>query len=102
MFSSLTGLFCKTAECPTSEALLAYQRSLMTSAIPLFIEDHLASCDFCNAELQLLKHYRSEPDEYSFAEMPAHLRRLAEALLKTATMPFGGMAGLAENQQALH
>jgi hypothetical protein len=74
----------------------------MTPAIPIFIEDHLASCDFCNAELQLLKHYRCEPEEYSFAEMPAHLRRLAEALLKTATMPFGGMAGLAENQQALH
>lgn len=102
MFSSLARLFCKTAECPTSEALLAYQRSLMTPAIPIFIEDHLASCDFCNAELQLLKHYRSEPDEYSFAEMPAHLRRLAEALLKTATVPFGGMAELAENHRALH
>jgi EAL domain-containing protein (putative c-di-GMP-specific phosphodiesterase class I) len=102
MFSSLTRLFCKTAECPTSEALLAYQRSLMTLAIPISIEDHLASCDFCNAELQLLKHYRSEPEEYSFVEMPAHLRRLAEALLKTATVPFRGMAELAENHQALH
>ncbi len=102
MFSSLTRRFCKTAECPTSEALLAYQRSLMTRAIPIFIADHLASCDFCGAELQLLKHYRSEPEEYSFTPMPIHLRRLAEALLKTTTVPFGGMAELVENQQAWH
>ena len=66
------------------------------------IEGHLASCDFCSAELQLLSRYRSEAEEYSFVEMPAQLRRLAEALLKRSTAPFKGLPELAEHHQLSH
>ena len=102
MFSPLTRFFCKTADCPTSEALLAYGSSLAAPGILSFIESHLASCDFCGAELQLLANCESENQKYSFAEMPEHLRRLAEALLNRSTLPFKGFAELVEHGQLSH
>ena len=48
------------------------------------IETHLAACDFCGAELQLLNRYCDDAGEYSFVEMPSPLRRLAEDLLKNS------------------
>jgi hypothetical protein len=101
MSRSIATLFCKTAECPTSQALLAYRRSL-TSRNLAYIEAHLACCDFCSAELQLLTRYRSEAEKYSFAEMPAQLRRLAEDLLKRSSAPFRGLGELAENHHVSH
>ncbi len=103
MSSSFASLFRKTVGCPTSQALLAYRRSLMTSNELVYIESHLASCDFCSAELQLLRRFRCEAaEEYSFAEMPTQLRRLAEDLLTRSTAPFKGFVKLAENPQAFH
>jgi hypothetical protein len=100
MSQSFASLFRKTAGCPTSQALLAYRRSLMSSDELVYIENHLVSCDFCNAELQLLTRYRNEAEEYSFAEMPVHLRRLAEDLLGRSTGPFKDFAELAGNPHA--
>ena len=102
MSLSLATLFCKTPECPTSQALLAYFRSLMTPTNSAYIETHLAFCDFCSAELQLLSRHRSETEKYSLAEMPTQLRRLAEDLLKRSTVPFRGLAELAENRRVSH
>ena len=102
MPSSFASLFCKTAGCPTSQALLAYRRSLVFDEDRDCIEAHLASCDFCSAELQLLTRYRIEAEEYSFAEMPAQLRRLAEDLLTRSTEPFRGFVELGENRQLSH
>ena len=102
MSRSIATLFCKTAECPTSQALLAYCRSLMTSTNMARIETHLACCDFCSAELQLLTCYRSETERYSFAEMPTQLRRLAEDLLKRSSAPFRGLVEFAEHYRVSH
>jgi anti-sigma factor RsiW len=102
MALSFTNLFCKTAECPTSHTLLAFRGSLMSPKEFAFVESHLASCDFCSAELQLLSRHRCDAEEYSFAEMPAQLRRLAETLLKRSAMPFKGLLELAELHQLSH
>jgi hypothetical protein len=102
MPSLIVSLFCKTARCPTSQALLAYHRSPLPTKGPVYIKDHLASCDFCSAELQLLTQYCNDVEEYSFAEMPAQLRRLAEDLLKTGTATIRGFAELGESRQLLH
>ncbi|MDX6288789.1 MAG: hypothetical protein QOH42_588 [Blastocatellia bacterium] len=102
MTSTFTSLFRKTAACPTSRSLLAFRRSLMDTEGLAQIESHLACCDFCSAELQLLSRYRSEVEEYSFVEMPAQLRRLAESLLKRRTVPFKGLRDFAEPQQLSH
>lgn len=66
------------------------------------VERHLEFCDFCNAELQLLTCCRTEAEEYSFAEMPASIRRLAEDLLKQSAVPFLRFAELAENPHVSH
>ena len=102
MSSSLASRFRKTTECPTSQALLAYRGSPTSSDELAFIESHLAGCDFCSAEIQLLTRYRSETEEYSFAEMPAQLQRLAEDLLTRSTAPLKRVAELAENRQVFH
>jgi hypothetical protein len=95
-------LFCKTAECPTSQALLAYRRSFITTPGITSIESHLAICDFCSAELQLLAHCNGEGEEYYFVEMPAQLRRLAEDLLHRSSAPFRMFDEIAENHHASH
>jgi len=102
MPSTFASLFRKTAGCPTSQALLAYHRSLISSNGLVCIENHLGFCDFCSAELQLLTRYRNEAEEYSFAEMPVQLRRLAEDLLMRSTEPFKGFAELSGNPHASH
>ena len=54
------------------------------------VDIHLKGCDFCCAELQLLRH-RSGPEEYLLTEMPGQLRRLAENLV-TGSTPFISVA----------
>jgi|SRR5882724_9931138 len=84
MPSSLATVFRKRISCPSSETLLAFRRSHLSYEGDARIETHLATCDFCNAELQLLTFHQSDPEEYAFAEMPAPLRRLAQSLLRTS------------------
>jgi len=102
MPSLFTSLFCKTASCPTSQELLDYRRSIVSAMTLARIESHLESCDFCSAELQLLTRYHSEAEKYSFAEMPAQLRRLAEDLLRRSTVPLQGFPEFVENHQVSH
>jgi len=88
--------------CPTSQALLDSQLSFLSPGDQTWVDRHLASCDFCSAELQLLTSCRTETEEYSFAEMPASIRRLAEDLLRQSPVPFPGFAELAVNPQVSH
>lgn len=104
MQSSFVSVFRKRISCPSSEALLAYRRSCLDSKETATIETHLAGCDFCSAELQLLTRHRNQSEEYALAEMPAQLRRLAEDLLRRRRSPasFKEFTGLEENPQVSH
>ena len=99
MPSTYVSLFLKRVGCPSSQSLLEYDQSCLASVQFPRIEAHLASCDFCNAELQLLTRHHTDRDEYSFAEMPAQLRRLAESLLKRSVAPFNTLPQLEENHK---
>ena len=101
MPSLFVSLFCKTVCCPASEALLAYHR-LAPNTDRAYIENHLGYCDFCSAELQLLTRHRCDGEEYSFVEMSAQFRRLAEDLLKRSNATIRGFAELNENRQLSH
>lgn len=59
------------------------------------------TCDFCNAELQLLTRHRSNPEECRLVEMPAGLRRLAERLLGRS-LPGHSHGGLLEAVRSSH
>jgi hypothetical protein len=77
-------IFCKSAHCPASETLLAYRKSGMARGERAFVEAHLAVCEFCGSELELLECYSYEAEEIVIGQIPAHLRKLAEELLPRA------------------
>ena len=80
--SSLSGsAFEKKRHCPSSELLLSCQQRELTHAQTSQIAVHLAACDFCKAELQLLSRYPSAGDSYESPPVPSNLRTLAEDLL---------------------
>ena len=70
--------FTKTRACPSSEDISS--RRLPPGKSDQ-IARHTAGCQFCAAEQSFLSAYSQFAEEYEPAEMPAHLRRLAEALL---------------------
>jgi hypothetical protein len=75
-------VFAKSATCPSSEKLLAFAKSQLPSQTE-FIVSHLEYCDFCRAELQLLKRFPARPEIIAEGEIPASLRTLAESILRT-------------------
>jgi hypothetical protein len=99
MAMAFASLFHKKVGCPSSQNLLEHDQSRLASAHSLRIEAHLAYCDFCNAELQLLNRHQNFKDEYSFAEMPSQLRGLAERLLDSTATPFHALRRLEENRR---
>ncbi len=83
MYRVSTAGFRKLRTCPTSEVLILYRESYLTSKRREKVARHLDACDFCGAELQLLvKHWNRDcPSRISTCEIPVHLRRLAEELM---------------------
>jgi len=84
MSSSPRSDFEKKRRCPSSAVLLSYQQHGLTRTPASPITDHLAACDFCSAELQLLTNYPATPESTESPltpPIPDDLRILAEALL---------------------
>ncbi len=95
--------FGKSKSCPSTHQLLNYHQACRTpdaqtanSASDLNLEHtalHLALCDFCSAEFELLVHHppadtvsTSDCDTVS-VPMPAHLYALARTLLFNSSFP---------------
>lgn len=70
--------FTKTRACPSSDDISSRRLPRGKSDQ---IARHIAGCEFCAAEQSFLSAYSQTTEEYEAAEMPAHLRRLAEAVL---------------------
>lgn len=98
MGSSSTAEFRKTRSCPSAETLLLYRRAGLGHARRRKVVAHLAACDFCSAELQLLAHHPATP-ALPYAPqpvpMPAALCRLAEDLLSTPARLCASIVGAA-------
>lgn len=75
--------FCKNEDCPTSEDLLAFQTGDMPLAEGATIRRHLASCEFCAAEVEFYESYppAAEQETVEADSIPTPLYELAEALL---------------------
>ena len=103
MSSTSVKKFCKTAACPSSEELLDHHRHRLPLHERAAIEIHLRGCDFCSAELELLKCYRAgETAACRVAEMPRDFRRVAEDLLSNASRGFVRASGLMKTQRWSH
>ncbi|HEX5707275.1 MAG TPA: hypothetical protein VFX96_08265 [Pyrinomonadaceae bacterium] len=91
MTSLSTAQFQKLRSCPSAEMLLLYSTEEAAREGDR-VAAHLAVCDFCGAEQQMLARHATCACQASVAsatareEMPPHLRRLAEALLAQPSM----------------
>ena len=94
--------FRKTADCPSSQTLLRHHRYRLPITERTTIQIHLRSCDFCNAELQLLRRDPGDAGECSNAQMPTHLRELAEKLLAKDRNGLGRLIDLKDRHQLSH
>jgi len=77
--------FCKREVCPSSADLLAFLDEDFSQPRREAINDHLAVCEFCCAEVDLYIHYPQNEDlneAIAQTTIPAPLFELAEALLK--------------------
>lgn len=77
----MTG-FCKNENCPSSHELLAFQNGDLSRESGSEIREHLASCEFCTAEVDFYTRYPQDDTAGETCEIPAPLYELAEALLK--------------------
>ena len=77
--------FCKNEDCPSSNELLEFQVGELSKRRTGEIRKHLATCDFCAAEVEFYSHYPQEDGQVevdSHSDIPAPLFELAEALLR--------------------
>ncbi len=81
MPSLSTARFRKLRTCPHTETLLTFRADPHTARVA----EHVRTCDFCGAEVQLLSRHAPPADALPFAAppvaMPEHLRRLAQDIL---------------------
>ena len=84
MTSSKMPGFCKNEDCPSSNELLEFQNDDLARVRGSEIRRHLATCDFCEAEVEFYSIYPQAQDDARdvAAQIPAPLYELAEALLK--------------------
>ena len=77
--------FRKTAACPSERDLVSYKSRKLSQEIMTVVRFHLDSCDFCSAELALLRYY-SQPHrgDNKVPDIPMNLRILAESLFRRA------------------
>ena len=93
--------FCKRATCPSSETLLSYGTCDLQVEQMLGVASHLAECDFCGAEFQLLDEHPAAVDEECIPEMPSHLRCLAQSLLTADLLHIESLAEMAYEKERL-
>ena len=95
MFSLKMITFCKSADCPTSQDLLAFQNAAANSGGEKSeIRRHLAVCEFCAAEVEFYAHYPQAEERVGKVEIPLPLRELALALLENKHKDFSSLNNL--------
>jgi len=82
MFSLKPTGFCKNEDCPSSNELLEFQNGDLIKLRSREISSHLASCEFCAAEVEFYSHYPQAEGNVELTAIPEPLFELAEALLK--------------------
>ena len=90
MGSVSTAMFCKRKTCPSAEMLLLYHDGVLASAFEREIAAHLAECDVCGAELQLLTKFPPAGlPVYTPAVIPAAFYQLVKEFLTAGPRAIG-------------
>ncbi len=85
MSSAKVNKFAKSKTCPSSKQLLSFTLTKLSTESAASVVSHLEMCDFCGAETHFLSRHQASTSPYAPAEMPPHLRLLAESLLGKRT-----------------
>lgn len=93
--------FCKSAICPASRELLAYQTGEVTLRGRERIEVHLAVCEFCASEVEFYAHYPQSDETVATVEIPIPLYELAQALLNNKHKDFSVLNQLLSENEGL-
>ncbi len=104
MNSSKKKGFCKNEDCPSSNELLDFQHGDLSRSRASDISKHLASCEFCSAEVEFYSHYPQEEgasETGENAQIPAPLYELAEALLKNRQSDHSVLNSLLKDEKEL-
>jgi hypothetical protein len=88
MFSLKMVTFCKSANCPSSQKLLAFQNAELAEKDARQIQRHLIACEFCAAEVDFYAHCPQSEETITEVEIPLPLYELAEALLSNKHKEF--------------
>lgn len=88
MFSIKMITFCKSATCPASQDLLAFQKGETVNKESDAIRNHLKSCEFCATEAEFYAQFPQNEDKVVSVEIPLPLFQLAEALLNNRHKEF--------------
>ena len=78
--------FRKEKNCPSSYELAEIANGPVSGEQGLRIATHLASCDFCSAELEFYRAYPPEGSGVPAPPIPGPLRELAESLIGRETI----------------
>ena len=78
--------FRKEKDCPSSFDLVEVLNGTVDGEQGLKIAAHLASCDFCAAELEFYQYFPPDVEKVSDVPMPDALKELAEALMARETI----------------
>lgn len=81
MSLSIKSAFRKSATCPLSCDLLAFQSGEISARERDRITVHLRFCEFCEAEVEFYARYPQADETVEKADIPLPLYELAEALL---------------------
>jgi hypothetical protein len=101
MFSIKMVTFCKSADCPSSQQLLAFQSGEDSLKERRRIKTHLAICEFCASEVEFYAHYPQSEEIVPKVEIPIPLYELAEALLGNKHKDFFALNKLLCEDKAL-
>lgn len=94
--------FCKSPNCPSSENLLAFQRSEISGDQAQKIENHMEGCEFCTAEVEFYTRFPQSDEPTSTVDIPLHLFELAQALLNNKKEGPQLLDKLASESETLH
>src|SRR4051812_16375145 len=101
MFSLKMINFCKNANCPSSQSLLAFQKGETIDRESEPVRKHLSECEFCAAEVEFYAHYAQAEVTCVEAEIPVSLYELAEALLSSKQKNFSLLNKLLNENERL-
>ncbi len=73
--------FCKSLNCPSSQALLAFENGGASATETGRINGHLDDCEFCASEVEFYSHYPQAEEPVATVEIPVPLYELAHSIL---------------------